>query len=231
MKQICLLFNLLFFSSTLFAQDLEGINSVNHMRGYLRKSLQMEEGLKSLTYQDIEGSPFMTKDFGLGKVFTKDGVFDKVKMKYDIYADAFLFDLNGSELYLEATEYVTKVIVDNQIFVISGLPNSKKKPGFVIQLDSNKVSLYAKKNIYFRSAEPAKAIEARPTPAAFLPRANKYFVRVGSGPLVLIEKIKDIYELFPAEEDSLKKYIKTEDLSFKTEADLVKIVRFVGNGI
>lgn len=230
MKKFCLSILLFFFTATLFAQDLEGINSVNHLRRYLTKAMQLESGIKSSTYNEIEGSPFMNKEYGLGKVFTKEGVFDKVKMKYDIYADGFLFDLNGTELYLEASEYVQKVVLDNQVFVISAIPNVKKKAGFVIQLDSSKVSLYAKKNIYFRDAEPAKAIEARPTQAAFLPRANKYFIKIGSSPLVLIEKIKDIYGLFPSEEEALKKYIKTEDLNFKTESDLIKIVRFASKG-
>ena len=231
MKQLCILFGLLFFSSTFYAQDTEGINGINHMRSYLRKSQQLESGLKSLTYLDIEGNPFSSKDFGSGQVFTKEGVFKEVKMKYDIYMDAFLFDLNGTELYLEASDYVKKVVLDNQVFIISTLPNVKKKAGFIIQLDSNKVSLFAKKNIYFRSAEPAKAIEARPTPAAFVPRANKYYIKVGSSPLVQIEKLKDIYELFPAEEEALKKFIKTEDLNFKNESDLVKIIQQVNKSI
>ncbi len=216
-----------FLTFSLFSQDKEGVNSLNHLRGFLIKSTQMESGIKSLTYKDIEGSPFLTKDFSLGTVHTKDGIFKNVKMKYDIYTDSFLFDLNGSELYLEASNYVKKVVLDQNIFVNKEIPNQKKKDNFLIELDSSKVSLYSKKNIYFRSEEPAKAQENGPTPAAFLPRANKYFVQIGSSPLMPIEKIKDFYELFPNQAEALKKYINTEDLSYKIEADLVKIARFL----
>lgn len=222
---------LIMFACQGYGQTQESLNNNNHLRNLLIQADMRNASNKSevLRYNNVEGNPYMHKDYQLGDIYTTQGAFKAVKMKYDIFEDSFQFNMDNRTLYLDPSDYVKKIVIGNDVFVVRSIPNVKKKDNYLIELDSSKVSLYSKKNVIFKQEELAKALESRPTPATFLVRANKYYLRVGSSDLVQIEKIKDIYQLFPDEAEALKKYIKTEDLDFKKEADLIKIVRFCGS--
>lgn len=224
---------LIFFAWQSFGQTQESLNNNNHLRNLLVQADMRQASQKSetLRYSNIEGSPFMHKEYQLGDIYTTQGVFRAVKMKYDIFEDSFQFNMDNRTLYLDPSDYVKKIVIGSDVFVVRSIPNVKKKDNYLIELDSSKVSLYSKKNVIFKKEELAKALESRPTPATFLARANKYYLQIGSSNLVQIEKIKDVYELFPDEAEALKKYIKAEDLDFKKEADLIKIVRFCGSKV
>ncbi|MES2838645.1 MAG: hypothetical protein V4667_14035 [Bacteroidota bacterium] len=176
---------------------------------------------------NIVGSPFLNSEFEIGEVLTKNGLFKGVKLKYNILNDTFLTEVNGRLLYLEATDYVKKVSFNNNIFLVKNVPNSKKNNNFLMLLDSNKVSLYCKKNKIFKDAEPARAMESRPKPASFIDKPIQYFVQLGMNPLIQINNLKDLHDIFPMEKE-IKQYVKENDLNFKKETDLIKIMQFCG---
>jgi hypothetical protein len=181
--------------------------------------------------ENIDGTPYLNNNFNLGEIVTKDGVFKGVKMKYNIYDDAFLVDFQGKLMYLEPTSYVKKITIDGASFVVRAIPNSKNKYDFVIEKFTEQINLFSKKTTIFKKAEGATAIIATPKPATYLAKPDKYYLQLGSGPLVLVEKIKDFYQLFPNQADALKALIKTEKLEFKSENDLIKIIQFCAKNI
>ncbi len=100
----------LFILLFLFAQT-----ALNGQSGYgvnerVLQTFQLDVNLRSnlnITndYSNINGSPFMQEIFILGNVQTNKDFFKNVNMKYNIVEDAFLFEINNTQQYLEATNY------------------------------------------------------------------------------------------------------------------------------
>lgn len=177
------------------------------------------------------GSPYMQKNYENADVHTTNGVFKGIKLKYNILQDIFIVNLDGRFISLEPNNYIKKIIIGGNNFVVRPIPNSKKPADFVIQSDTSSVALFSKKNILFKPEEATNPILATVNPASYMPRPDKYYLQIGSGPLVLIEKIKDFYQLFPNQEDEIKKIVKAENLNFKNEADLKRIVRICSKSL
>jgi len=49
------------------------------------------EGMRENTYKDVEGSPFMEKEFREGRIRLKDGRLYSGKLRYDMYAGEMQF--------------------------------------------------------------------------------------------------------------------------------------------
>lgn len=222
-----------FFMCFTFISFAQSSYNISQLQSFLLKEAS---NLRSTNIdknsENIEGSPFLTEDFVEGDVYTNSGSFKGVKMKYDRQEGVFLFNLNNQLQYLDPLPSVLKVVYDKQSFVVRKYSiKSKANIGYVVRLDSGKVSLYAKKNVYFRPAEPPKALESASHPAKFTSAPDNYFLQFGNGSLVLFDGVKDIYELFPDLAESLKVYIKKEKLSTKKESDLIAITQFCSKSL
>lgn len=208
-------------SAQAFSQNI----GYNNLQSFLLKENYQVKNHDN--YQNIEGTAFLNKNFSKGEIFTTYGNYKDVEMKYDIYEGSFLLNVDNKTMYLDQLPSVKKIELDGTDFFIKKYKiNGKDRQSFMIRLDSGQVSLYAKKNVSLRPEEPPKALESASHPARFVAQPDSYFLQMGSGNLVLIESIKDFYEIFPEKAEPLKSFVKKEKLGVKKEKELIQIVQF-----
>lgn len=208
-------------SAQAFSQNI----GYNNLQSFLLKENYQVKNHDN--YQNIEGTAFLNKNFSKGEIFTTYGNYKDVEMKYDIYEGSFLLNVDNKTMYLDQLPSVKKIELDGTDFFIKKYKiNGKDRQSFMIRLDSGQVSLYAKKNVSLRPEEPPKALESASHPARFVAQPDSYFLQMGSGNLVLIESIKDFYEIFPEKAEPLKSFAKKEKLGVKKEKELIQIVQF-----
>lgn len=182
-------------------------------------------------YEDIKGSPFLNKEFSKGKIYAQYGNFEGVEMKYDIYEGTFLIKLDEKYLYLDRLANTNKVVLDSVEFYLKNLIlNNKPKDTFMELVSEGKLSLFAKKNILLKPAEPPKAM-VDANPAQFIIKPDTYFLQLGTGNLMPFENFKDLFTLFPSNENGIKEKIKNEKLSFKKVADIKEIIKYCNQNI
>jgi hypothetical protein len=224
------LFNIA-FSQNPQINNLDNLSNIQDIQQILvRKKAFSNEYTNS--YEGIEGSPYLQKDFIKGNIFTDNGTFSGVELRYDIYEGRFLVKLDGKIMYLDQPASIKKVELEsisyfNKIITQLNVP----KRVFLIRLFEGTVSLYAKKNVTLRPADPPKAIEAKASVPKFIKQPDSYFLQMGGGNIVMVENIKDFYQLFPAIAEELKDKVKSEKLSFKNQGDLLEIVKFCNTKI
>lgn len=221
MKIISLIIISILVATNSFSQNIGYNNLQNHL---LKENYQKKV---YLGYKDIQGSPFIKPDFSKGDIFTNYGTYKQVEMKFDIYEGTFLVNFDNKTFYLDQLVTIKKIELEGTEFFIKNYKvNGKERQSFMIRLDSGQVSLYAKKNVSLRPEEPPKALESASHPARFIGLADSYFLQMGSGNLLLIESIKDFYEIFPEKAEPLKTFVKKEKLGIKKEKELIQIIQF-----
>lgn len=215
-----ILFSFLLTAGT-FSQNI----GYNNLQSFLLKENYQVKNFDN--YQNIEGNPFLNKKFSKGDIYTTYGNYKNVDMKYDIYEGTFLLNVDNKTMYLDQLPSVKKIELDSTDFFIKKYKvNGKDRQSFMIRLDSGQVSLYAKKNVSLRPEEPPKALESASHPARFVDQPDSFYLQMGSGNLVLIEGVKDFYEIFPEKAEPLKAFVKKEKLGIKKEKELIQIVQF-----
>jgi hypothetical protein len=179
---------------------------------------------------EIEGSPFLNEEFQEGEVITSRGKFNPVNLRYNIYEDAMEFNMGGKSLYMDPTELIQSITLAGQKYVVGDFPfKSNIVRGFLIELNSGDIRLYAKKNISYREGTPPKALESAAHPPKLVNLADTYFIDKPSMEMSKVSGIKDIIESIPEKAEDLKRYAKQEKLSNKKEEDMVKLIQYANS--
>ena len=175
----------------------------------------------------INGSPFLMNEFQPGEVITERGTFNPVDMRYNIEQDAMEFNMGGRNLYMDPTSLIKSITLNGEKYVVADYPfQSNKIRGFLVEIASGSVGLYAKKNLSFREALPPKALESEPIPAKYVRLSDTYYLYRPNEEMVKVNNIKDIMSLLPAQSAALKKYAKEDKLSNKNVDDMAKLLHF-----
>ena len=96
-----------------------------------------------LIYKDISGSPYLNDELVLGQVIFKKGDSAEYYLRYDIYADEIEY-LKNKSLYsvinMPALDHIN--LNGQRIVYQTFYENGKQSSGFLIELVTNKCSLY-----------------------------------------------------------------------------------------
>ena len=177
--------------------------------------------------QKTEGSPFLNEEFTEGEVITERGTFNPLRMRYNVYTDAIQFDLGNQMLYLDPQPLIKQVKLNGMTFKVKEYPfQSAVRRGFLEELAVGRYSLYAKKNISLRKAEPPKALQSEGTPPKLIMLSDTYFLEMPDDELVKVKDLKDVLSQLDGAEE-IKDFIKKEKLSNKKQEDLVRLVNFI----
>lgn len=185
------------------------------------------EGMRENTYKDVEGSPFMPKEFCEGRIQLKDGKLFSGKLRYDMYASEMQFIAKGIVYVIafpEDIEYIeiedVKFIYTPYLLTPSGT-NPKESYFIVLMDDDNK--LLAKKEVLLLDAEPAKSyIDAKP--AQFTQKKDSYYIKKNDLPAVKISSRKSLIGILEDKETEVLRFIKKEKISHNDPEDLKKLI-------
>ena len=187
------------------------------------------EDMRKNTYNDVEGSPFMPKEFQQGKIQVKGEGLYSSKLRYDMYTNVMQFMAKGIVYVIafpEDIEYIeieyVKFIYTPYLLTPSGT-NPKESYFIVLMDDDNK--LLAKKEVLLLDAEPAKPyIDAKP--AQFTQKKDSYYIKKNDLPAVKISSRKSLIGILEDKETEVLRFIKKEKISHKNPEDLKKLIEY-----
>ncbi|MEE9374070.1 MAG: hypothetical protein V3V00_13545 [Saprospiraceae bacterium] len=194
-----------------FSSDLGRAMGVKNTRNYL---------LAIKNYDDIQGSPFLTKDAVTATlVMNNDGLIENVLVKIDIFANEIIATNDeGVDIVLD-TRFYKEVFFTFNGELLSLKKVNPKHPNVFYEV------LYESGNIAFFKEQKAKLREGKNIGITqSISRFNqhkKYFVSGEDGAVVKVNlKKRDVFDHFPElEAVAFREYIKSAKIKLKMEKD------------
>lgn len=223
------MFRLLILSALLFiiihnstAQDYMG-GGIDKYMDYARIDKSMA---KPATYHDVQGSPFLYKDFISGQLKLNTGTTYKGSLRYDKYADQIEFRTSDGEVYaVKNPETIQLAILGDSKLNYFEPGEFKGVKGYYEVLVIGNYSLYEKYQVILKDPEAARPyVEAKP--AKFLDQDSKYFIMDPDGNFTEIVKKKDLL-LKGLNQKNLEAFIKENKIKPSKKEDLIKFVEFL----
>jgi len=188
-----------------------------------------------LKYSEIQGSPYLNKDFAIAKAACCKEV---LPMRYDMYADQIEYQKGGMVYILSKQEPYTKIIFKDSNTTLA-LENVDKKNSdlkyFVILIDGEN-SLLKKVSCVIEKSSDTTPLNRNPVGysakdsknAVFKMITPVYYLKTANG----INEVKDkgnVLDIFPDKVNELNAFFKSNKIKFNKEESLIKLVTFINS--
>jgi hypothetical protein len=220
MRKFLTLFAMLAFVSVVHAQNQIGLNIADHL--LIKNSNRNLDG----DAEKIEGSSYLSDQFTPGVVHGIKGKFVPTPLRYDIFNDVLEFQQNGLVYILDPSTGIKKVEMGENILVVRQINFKGPHLGYLLLLDSGKVSLLQKKVIKFMQGKPPAALQSTATPAKYLPGQDVYYYQINKALPAELRSLKEMIADFPDKHDEMNAYVKKEKISAKKKEDLIQLVKY-----
>ena len=219
---------------TIYGQANEGtIVTTERPDLELAYKLRLDRNMNSMveiSYESINGDPFLYKDFVPGDLKLKTGENIPLDLRYDIYKGEIQFRQKDGIYALINRESVSEVLIDTLRFIYLANPRPAPVNGpaesswFIVKADG-KCQLLIRKNIRLQAATTEKPYQEA-HPAKFIHTKDTYYLRHESKSEVKVTGKKDLLNVLSDKEDEVSEYIEINKLGVKDVYDLVKIISF-----
>lgn len=181
-------------------------------------------------YAQVDGSPYLTKDFVAGQLCTNEGtLFINAALRYNIYKDQIDYQLKGEIYYLNNPFDFSFFIIGTDTFVYLAYSEDvgiTKKGYFQLMYKGNSASLLRKKNIMYSPPKDPQPY-APSGNAQFLHKSDSYYIMFnGQLPVEIKMNRRRVMEPFFHNTSLLEQFISENRLNFRNEKDLIKLVEF-----
>lgn len=179
-----------------------------------------------VTYTDVEGSPYLFEDWNTGivKAVQNDKVFDGLKMRYDAYKDEVEYEKDGKMYRLgpEITAF-TLPTGDALYEFRRGFPavGSQTENSFYRVLSDGNTKVLKRYAMKMREEKPYNSATVT---KRFDLDEQLYVLKNGTMYPVKTNDKKGIMKLVSDEKNLMNYVIKEEQLNFRTEDDIVKLL-------
>ncbi len=171
-----------------------------------------------MSYEKIEGDPYLYKDFVKGTIkFEKDKNIVG-KLRYNMYSDEIEFIYHDYKLILVYEDSFSGITLGEYNFI--QLPDPKKndnKPGYFIYLTNGNYDLLVKKSVRFIEEEKPK-IMVESKPGRFEKNPNKYFLMSDNNELYEINSVNKLKKYSNDLELFVNEFIADNKLRINTES-------------
>jgi hypothetical protein len=200
----------------------------------LLNRLRLEHNMKSreeVSYDRIEGDPFLYQAFVPGRLLLKTGEDLKLNLRYDLYKGEVQFRHKDESYTLINTQSVSSVLIDTLKFVYSGYlrspgdKSSVENSWFILKKEG-KCKLLVKTNLRLQAATPPKPYKEEGIPAKFIRTRDTYYFELQSENAVKIDSKKDILDILADKRDQMSGFITSNKLDIKDVNDLARIVSY-----
>ncbi|MDH6252097.1 hypothetical protein M2347_001824 [Chryseobacterium sp. H1D6B] len=220
MKKIILAILLIVSSSTIYAQNTVRVNGPNSQIYY---KVNSAEAGRALTYDEILGSPYLTKNFSLAKLADN---YEKAPVRYNSFKDEVEFQKDGKTQVLPNTAQFSRIEILSPKQTIV-LIDTNGLEGYFFELVNGKNSLYKKIKTNFIDIVPAQNSYATEKAATFKTLDPVYYIKTDKGIIKNPKNQKDIIEQLPERKEDLTTFFKANKIKFSKEEDLIKLVNFL----
>ena len=243
MKKVIGLFSYLLIISNLSAQTSGQVPQYSSNVGItdalvLNAMGSISDKLEKLNYTDesIEGSPYQSNTFAPGKLYYGDDLAGDIYYRYNAYNE----EVEIKQQNLE-TEPIRGLGKDKKIrLVANGKTMSFKtfidkrgntKNGYLTLLSDGEYKLYKHLRVTFKEAKKAENSMVKGSPAKFS-QSTVYFLESPDGKRIDEVQLsnKKLLDLVNKEEqNSLKKFLKENNIKINDEGDLYQVLNFLNS--
>ncbi len=176
---------------------------------------------------EIVGTPYLEDNFIFGSVSIDKGTHADIPLRYNIYDDKVEFKQKEVIYELDPDVRIKKIIFGGHILTVEKFEYKwKTQDGYLILLDSGKLTLLSKKVVSFKERQEPRAMESTITPAKFSRLSDVFYYKVGNGKLQKLESIKAMIGTLPDKQKEVSEFAKKEKISPKKETELIKLVKY-----
>lgn len=199
----------------------------------LLDKLRLEHNMKAreeVSYESIDGDPFLYKDFTPGKLLLKAGESIPLYLRYDIYKDEIQFRQQNDTFALTNAESVSFIMMDTITFLRTAYLKSARNEKsaetswFILKSDG-RCRLLIKKNLRLQAAVLPKPYQ-EPKPAKFIHTSDSYYLEPENQMAVRVTSKKDILGILSVKSSDLSRFIDSNHLNVRDIKDLVTIVAY-----
>ncbi len=186
-------------------------------------------------------SPFVFRDYIMGTVLQKNGGTVNAVLNYNTFTQEMMFENDGQRLVLDDPGNIDTVYMQGRKFIPS-------KGYYLEKVTNTPVALFVQhinKGVY----ESGKRAEANSVlsdnyqkrevktidpyalrlPDNFrLQSESKFWIQKGTK-FVQLTSLKKLVDQFPGKSDKIEAFVKSENIRFTEQDDLVKLVNFCNN--
>jgi hypothetical protein len=190
-------------------------------------------GGENYALEDIEGSPYLTKEFENSQVLMKNGdTLNNARMRFNLFMGNFEFKKQGTVYQLVNGTDIRQIEHQGLDFVYTPYhaASGKRYESFLVRLVEGTCSIYKRPRVKFKGPEPAQTSFHNPKPPRFEEEDPSYFILFKDQEEMprQIESLRRgrFLDHFGSLENELKNYIKDQDIDLKEEAGLVRFIRY-----
>jgi len=188
---------------------------------------RMSYGRNNLEITEIQGSPYLDKEYQVGTVLTDSNTICKsVLLRYNCADDVLEFKQNNVSYDLIPKTSVKKAEFGGKVFVYKNYESGggTGKTYFELLVEG-KSSLFAHYSTKFYDREPAKGY-SEAQPARFDDIEKCFYISVNNSPARKISNNKKLVEILTDKQKEIESFISRQKLSVKKVEDLKKIVSY-----
>lgn len=226
-------FLLLLIGNYFYGQSFGGTDQTIVPIYYNLNTINGNKNYSSDFLKDVEGTPYIYKDFVLSEI---EGIKSKMMLRYNAYDDVVEVQKTPEEIFTVSKDPLYGVIYmsyNRKKLRLVNFHDEKDEQVLLYAfelINNNIVALLRRDKINFMEGKVART--------SFELNSNPQFTSVKSTYL-LEQKDKKIIEfpnsksklisLYPAKETEIKSYLKNNKIDFKNEKDLISITQFVSS--
>jgi len=188
--------------------------------------INSEKAGRSLTYDEVVGSPYANVNFSLAKIAEN---YEKIPVRYNSYTDQIEFQKDGSVMILPKDSKFSRIDITSPKQTLVNLETNDELSGYFYEIVNGKVALYKKVKTKFIDAVPASNSYSSDKPALFKVSDPVFYIKTDNGFIKKPRNHKEIIAQFPDKKDALSTFIKENKVKFDKEDDLKKLVTFLNN--
>lgn len=176
---------------------------------------------KAKEYKDIDGSPYLDKEFVDGTLFFKDTTVVKLPLRYNIYTDQMEYQSKGVNYIVINPHLINKISFGQFEFVY--LPFIQNGSYFEL-FELGKCTVVEKKLIAIKPLE-VKAMGALIVPARFSRKPTIIYMIVNDTDVYRIKNIKSVINALQDQKPKIENFIKKEKIKNINKDNLIKITK------
>ncbi len=227
-------FQVFFFCTLLvFGQSYNNLGTKS-LRDFNAKLRANEIGQKKyISESEIEGSPYIQKEFISGKIIKRDGnEYKEILLRYNVYNNAMEFKQNGTILEIADPQTIDRILLNDKIFVYSKYSAFRKfKASYFQLLNEQKYQLLKKYNVLLKGSDASTGFENQHQKMKFEKMPPTYYFRYRNGTAHQISSQKELIKILQPIPEEITKYIQNNLTNPKDEAQLIDILDHINKGL
>lgn len=197
----------------------------NSVMASLASNVRANQYLSSVAqYDEIDGSPYLTKEAVSGTLVMNDGnEIKNIPIKYDLYVGEIIATNEEGEDIVLDSRYYQEIYFDHEGEMLSFKKVNRKNPDrfYEVIYESGDIVFFKDENVKLRKGENLGVTSTKPN----FSKSKKYYVSGSDGSLAKVNlKKRDVFDHFPElEAVAFREYIKSAKIKLSKEKDYKKL--------